>query len=122
MTCFLLHTLQGFCNCLTYLYILWICQGKSAQTKSLAGATLCLIGNAGTLLTYGLGVVLDWRQLAGALACLAMPYILGLIFVVPNENDMHTTDIVLDGRTIKKCKRTYLIANCLSKTFLRMIF
>ena len=85
----------------------------------MAGATLCLIGNAGTLLTYGLGVVLDWRQLAGALACLAMPYILGLIFVVPNENDMlHTTDIVLDGKTIKKCtRRIHEIAICLSKTF-----
>ena len=51
-----------------------------------------MIGNAGTLLTYGLGVVLNWRQLAGVLACLAVPYVLGLIFIVPNEEDNIQTD------------------------------
>jgi len=79
---------QGFCNCLTILYTLWICQGKSARTKSMAGVSLCIIGNAGTLLTYGLGVLCNWRQLAGVLACLAFPYTIGLLFVVPDDNEL----------------------------------
>ena len=54
----------------------------------MAGVSLCTIGNAGTLLTYGLGVVLEWRQLAGVLACLALPYIIGLLTCVPNDDNV----------------------------------
>jgi len=79
---------QGFCNCLTILYTLVICQGTSTKTKSMAGVGLSLIGNAGTLLTYGLGVVLSWRELAGTLTCLAAPYILGLILIVPSDDKL----------------------------------
>ena len=94
---------QGFCNCLTVLYTLALCHDKKPQIKALAGASLCVLGNAGTLLTYGLGVVLGWRELAAVAICLGAPYVLGVLFVIPSDDafdfieqqDDSTKDIIV---------------------------
>ena len=46
---------QGFCNCLTIIYVLELCQ--SLKAKAICGVLLSLVGNAGTLITYTIGKV-----------------------------------------------------------------
>lgn len=74
---------QGFCNCLTIVYVLDLC--SSVKSKAIAGVLLSLVGNAGTLITYTLGIFLNWRQLAAASLAFAVPYVLGLITFLPND-------------------------------------
>lgn len=72
---------QGFCNCLTTLYTLELCDTR--RQKALCGVLLSVLGNLGTLLTYILGVFLGWRDLAIVLMTLCAPYILGILVLVP---------------------------------------
>ena len=44
---------QGFCNCLTIVYVLDLCD--SLKAKAICGVLLSLVGNAGTLITYTIG-------------------------------------------------------------------
>ena len=74
---------QGFCNTLTIVYVLDLCD--SLQSKAICGVLLSLVGNAGTLTTYTLGIFLNWRQLAASLLAFALPYIFGLLLVLPND-------------------------------------
>ena len=46
---------------------------------------LSLVGNAGTLITYTIGIFVNWRQLAFILVLLAVPYVVGLIIFLPND-------------------------------------
>ena len=75
---------QGFCNCLTTLYTLELCQ--TTRQKVLCGVLLSVLGNLGTLLTYVLGVFLNWRELAMTLMFLSVPYLLGILFFVPETS------------------------------------
>ena len=43
------------------------------------------MGNAGTLITYTIGIFVNWRQLAFILVLLAVPYVVGLIIFLPND-------------------------------------
>ena len=85
---FLCGICQGFCNCLTYLYVLSLCHGRAPKTKAIAGLLPCLIGNSGTLFTYMMGCFLNWRQLAGLLSLLTVPYIIGIMAVVPKDSQL----------------------------------
>ena len=55
------------------------------QTKAVCGVLLSLVGNAGTLITYTIGIFVNWRQLAFILVLLAFPYVVGLIIFLPND-------------------------------------
>ena len=57
----------------------------SLQTKAVCGVLLSLVGNAGTLITYTIGIFVNWRQLAFILVLLAFPYVVGLIIFLPND-------------------------------------
>ena len=46
---------QGFCNCLTIVYVLELCD--SLKAKAICGVLLSLVGNAGTLITYTIGKI-----------------------------------------------------------------
>ena len=81
---FLCGLCQGFCNCLTIVYVLELCE-KSIKAKAICGVLLSLVGNLGTLITYTCGIFLNWRQLAAVLLTFALPYIFGLVLVLPND-------------------------------------
>ena len=55
------------------------------QSKAVCGVLLSLVGNAGTLITYTIGIFVNWRQLAFILFTLAFPYVVGLIIFLPND-------------------------------------
>jgi hypothetical protein len=59
------------------LYTLELC--RTSRQKALCGVLLSVLGNLGTLLTYVLGVFLDWRTLALALMTLSLPYVVGIL-------------------------------------------
>ncbi len=46
---------------------------------------LAVVGNFGTLLTYIIGIFVNWRQLAAILLLFSIPYIIGLVALVPND-------------------------------------
>jgi hypothetical protein len=49
----------------------------------MCGVLLSVLGNLGTLLTYLLGVFLPWRGLALTLMLISIPYLLGILLLVP---------------------------------------
>ena len=74
---------QGFCNCLTIVYVLEFCQ--NVKEKAICGVLLSLVGNSGTLIIYLFGIFLNWRELAGVCILFAIPYVLGIIVCLPND-------------------------------------
>ena len=74
---------QGFCNCLTIVYVLEFC--NNVKEKAVCGVLLALVGNFGTLVIYLVGIMLNWRQLAGFCLICSCPYVLGLIICLPND-------------------------------------
>lgn len=77
------------------------------KTKALTGVFLCFIGSFGTLLTYGLGVILNWRELAGFLSALTIPYIIGIIFIVPADQDLTDNLTTASATTSSERKRSF---------------
>ena len=73
----------GFCNSLNYIYVLDFC--LNFKEKAICGVIMSLIGNFGTLIVYIFGIFLNWRQLAMVCVLCGVPYILGLIVVLPND-------------------------------------
>ena len=73
----------GFCNSLNYIYVLEFC--LNFKEKAICGVIMSLIGNFGTLIVYIFGIFLNWRQLAMVCVLCGVPYILGLIVVLPND-------------------------------------
>ena len=73
----------GFCNSLSYIYVLDFC--LNFKEKAICGVIMSLIGNFGTLIVYIFGIFLNWRQLAMVCVLCGVPYILGLIVVLPND-------------------------------------
>ena len=78
---------QGFCNCLIHVYIVELC--VSARQKAVCGVLLCCMGTFGTLLTYILGVFWAWRPLAFSQIFLALPYVFGMLLLVPETPQYH---------------------------------
>ena len=46
---------------------------------------MSLVGNSGTFYIYAFGLFLNWRQLAMVASLSAIPYVLGMIFVLPDD-------------------------------------
>lgn len=75
---------QGFCNCLTIVYTLELCH--TTKQRAVCGVLLSVMGNLGTLLTYVVGIFVNWRQLAVILMFPSLPYIVGLVAVLPDDS------------------------------------
>ena len=74
------------------------------QTRKLLGGALCLVGNLGTLITYFIGIFVNWRQLAFIMFSFAIPYVLGILIFLPKDyksTKIHTIDIA----TIENCMK-----------------
>ena len=84
--------LQGFCNCLTLVYTFDLC--KTVQQRATAGALLSLLGNGGTLVAYILGVFVQWRMLAAILTVICVPYVTGIVMLLPSAFD-HLEDVCI---------------------------
>ena len=46
---------------------------------------MSLLLNSGTFYIYAFGLFLNWRQLALVATLSAIPYVLGMIFVIPDD-------------------------------------
>ena len=106
---FLCGICRGFCNCVTVVYILDLCPSKNM----VYGALLCLVGNAGTLVTYTIGVFVNWRQLAFISLIISIPYVIGLVICLPNDFPHRKQKSNLDEqkselKDVFKCKQMYL--------------
>ncbi len=62
------------------VYVLDLCQ--SLKAKAICGVLLSLVGNFGTLVTYTLGIFLNWRELAAILLTFAVPYVIGKTMIL----------------------------------------
>eukprot|EP00095_Tigriopus_kingsejongensis_P010443 maker-scaffold294_size218657-snap-gene-1.27 protein:Tk10443 transcript:maker-scaffold294_size218657-snap-gene-1.27-mRNA-1 annotation:"sugar transporter 8" len=89
---------QGVCNCIILVYTLELCLNQ--KQRAIAGVLLSVSGYSGTLITYILGVFLDWRQLALASMLFAIPFVMGMIFIVPESPQYH----IMRGQRIKALK------------------
>ena len=49
------------------------------------GIIISLLGNFGTFYIYAFGLFLNWRQLALVATLSAVPYVLGMIFILPDD-------------------------------------
>ena len=65
------------------MYTFELC--RTVKQRAVAGTVLSLLGNGGTLIAYILGVFLEWRMLAAVLTTFGLPYIAGVIFLLPTE-------------------------------------
>ena len=54
---------------------------------------MSLVGNSGTFYIYAIGLFLNWRQLAMVASLSAIPYVLGMIFALPNDFPYHNYGI-----------------------------
>jgi hypothetical protein len=59
------------------------------RQRAICGVLLSVVGNAGTLIAYTIGIFVNWRQLAAILVTFAIPYIIGLIVFLPNDYVVH---------------------------------
>ena len=53
------------------------------------GIIMSLVGNTGTFYIYAFGLFLNWRQLAMVASLSVIPYVLGMIFVLPDDFPYH---------------------------------
>ena len=77
------NIIQGFCNCLVFIHCINFCNTLKEQT--IVGIIMSLLGNSGTFYIYAFGLFLNWRQLALVASLSAVPYVLGMIFVLPDD-------------------------------------
>ena len=74
---------------------------------------LCLVGNAGTLVTYIIGVFVNWRQLAFISLIISIPYVIGLVIYLPNDfphrkQKSNINEQKSELKDVFKCKQMYL--------------
>ena len=74
---------QGFCNCLIFIHCINFCD--TLKERTIVGIIISLLGNFGTFYIYAFGLFLNWRQLALVASLSTVPYILGMIFVLPDD-------------------------------------
>ena len=79
----LVNIILGFCNCMVYIHCINFCNNLKEQT--IVGIIMSLLGNSGTFYIYAFGLFLNWRQLALVASLSAVPYVLGMIFVLPDD-------------------------------------
>ena len=78
-----MNIIQGFCNCLVFIHCINFCNTLKEQT--IVGIIMSLLGNSGTFYIYAFGLFLNWRQLALVASLSAVPYVMGMIFVLPDD-------------------------------------
>ena len=104
---FLCGICQGFCNCVTVVYILELSPNKKVQKVS--SVLLCLVGNAGTLVTYTIGIFVNWRQLAFISLLTSIPYVIGLVTLLPTDQGPKSEYTSKSGwKDVIQCKQWYL--------------
>ena len=64
------------------MYTFDLCQ--TVKQRAIAGTILSLLGNGATLITYIIGVFVEWRMLAAVLVTFCFPYIAGMIILLPS--------------------------------------
>ena len=86
------------------------------------GIILSLLGNSGTFYIYAFGLFLNWRQLALVASLSAVPYVLGMIFVLPDDFPYQIRDT--SGRKHKRFENvSFLQINKISQlTNFNMLF
>ena len=72
---------------------------------------MSLVGNSGTFYIYAFGLFLNWRRLAMVASLSAIPYVLGMIFVLPDDYPYERYDIS------KKHKRLQNVSLRLTELF-----
>ena len=77
------NIIQGFCNCLVFIHCINFCNTLKEQT--IVGIIMSLLGNSGTFYIYAFGLFLNWRQLALVASLSAVPYVMGMIFILPDD-------------------------------------
>ena len=92
------NIIEGFCNCLVFIHCINFCNTLKEQT--IVGIIMSLLGNSGTFYIYAFGLFLNWRQLALVASLSAVPYVLGMIFVLPDDFPYHICDT--SGRKHKR--------------------
>ena len=68
---------------------------------------MSLLLNFGTFYIYAFGLFLNWRQLALVATLSAIPYVLGMIFVIPDDYPYQRYDIS-SGRKYKRVQNVSL--------------
>ena len=68
---------------------------------------MSLLLNSGTFYIYAFGLFLNWRQLALVATLSAIPYVLGMIFVIPDDYPYQRYDIS-SGRKYKRVQNVSL--------------
>ena len=68
---------------MVFIHCINFCNTLKEQT--IVGIILSLLGNSGTFYIYAFGLFLNWRQLALVASLSAVPYVLGMIFVLPDD-------------------------------------
>ena len=72
---------------MVFIHCINFCNTLKEQT--IVGIILSLLGNSGTFYIYAFGLFLNWRQLALVASLSAVPYVLGMIFVLPDDFPYH---------------------------------
>ena len=68
---------------------------------------MSLLLNSGTFYIYTFGLFLNWRQLALVATLSAIPYVLGMIFVIPDDYPYQRYD-VSSGRKYERVQNVSL--------------
>ena len=81
---------------------------------------MSLLLNSGTFYIYAFGLFLNWRQLALVAALSAIPYVLGMIFVIPDDYPYQRYDIS-SGRKYEKVPNVSLGLICSNSIFFLLV-